>query len=568
VLRTQEYLGPFYCAIKCQALVTISSRAGEETVRYGIPALLLILVLLVSSCQPSTQPSLPKVESPPAPVQTPAAGTSSPESPVATVTPIQSFEVQFEVDSSDYHGVRFVAPESGIYEVSVAGGAYCYVPPGSPAWPTFGGWRTGLVLYVNRPVEWGQPDRWGVHPISPDHGIGSSQPCSSQAEAEAAGQGLSVKVNLEKGDYLIALVSDGSEYYFDNCGVVRICVTGPLGEETPVPRYLLSISSSRGDVLDFAANWWWSKERNQDGRYGETSVELDIAQCDIERAWLSGRSQYSQQQGSAKCNVYISTQRQVTPKDSEHVHKACWMGDIASLGKQVGSFSSTYGWVTFDFDITEFVRNNKEANQFYVAFENLAQADVSVADVHINVVCKLKEKAPVSPPKYTFGQGLAELYEISERNGIPFLQHQEEPTGEEANARYCSQVETIAQEIDAFQERLASYQQTDEVKALQLLSGFWKHHLLALCTFVQAKQKLGEWSADREKRPVFEEARSLVNQAYEYSSQAADLLTGFVDQFPEIASKMGINTAVATAIRDAIGQARANVDKAGAAFGW
>jgi len=138
-----------------------------------------------------------------------------------------SVDIELEIDSTNPEGVKFVAPENGSYKITIVGGAYCYLSEEEEAWSIYGGWLTMLSLYINRPVEWGAPDEWGQHPINSDNIIGSEERYPTFAEAEATGQGMIVTVDLDKNGYVIVIVSDGSDYYFDNSGIVKICITGP-----------------------------------------------------------------------------------------------------------------------------------------------------------------------------------------------------------------------------------------------------------------------------------------------------------------------------------------------------
>lgn len=132
---------------------------------------------------------------------------------------------EIEVDSSNPEGVKFIAPASGSYEITIIGGSYCYLPQDDPDWPVYGGWRTMLHIYINKPVEWGEPGEWGSSPVNFDSTIGPDKSASTVTEAESAGKGSSMTVQLDKGDYVILLVYDGSDYYFDNSGTVRVRIT-------------------------------------------------------------------------------------------------------------------------------------------------------------------------------------------------------------------------------------------------------------------------------------------------------------------------------------------------------
>ena len=155
------------------------------------------------------------------------AGVPAEEEAAAPPSPeVVTVDVQLEIDSTNPEGVKFVAPGSGSYKITIVGGAYCYLSEEEEAWPIYGGWLTMLSLYINRPVEWGAPDEWGQHAINSDNIIGLEERYPTFAEAEATGQGLSVTVDLDKNGYVIVIVSDGSDYYFDNSGTITIRIVG------------------------------------------------------------------------------------------------------------------------------------------------------------------------------------------------------------------------------------------------------------------------------------------------------------------------------------------------------
>jgi surface antigen len=129
---------------------------------------------------------------------------------------------ELKVDSTNPQGVKFVAPENGSYEITISGGAWVHLPVTDPNWSIYGGWQSWLVIYKNKPVEWGNPTTWGKQPTNFDYELGSEKSYSSQAEAIAANQGTSIKILLNKGEYVIALESDHQGYYYDNNGIVTI----------------------------------------------------------------------------------------------------------------------------------------------------------------------------------------------------------------------------------------------------------------------------------------------------------------------------------------------------------
>ncbi|MDZ7399743.1 MAG: cohesin domain-containing protein, partial [candidate division KSB1 bacterium] len=145
-----------------------------------------------------------------------------------------------------------------------------------------------------------------------------------------------------------------------------------------------SIVSTIGDIWAFAYDWWWSKERNRDGRYAETKLVVPAFISDQHRASLSVWNWYSQASGSAHCRVYLSTQQQVTPTDNKHNLITWWVGNQASLGTLVGEYDAVNTRAQKNFDISDFITTNK-SEEYYVAIENQGYADVAAGGIYICV---------------------------------------------------------------------------------------------------------------------------------------------------------------------------------------
>lgn len=166
---------------------------------------------------------------------------------------------------------------------------------------------------------------------------------------------------------------------------------------TPTPATEI-IKSTSGSVGAFAYDWWWSKERKQDGRYGETVVTIDLPAQPVAEATLYVGSGYSQQSGSSRVTVCISTSQQVTPPDADHDRGSWWVGNAATLGQKVGDFETRYGTNSWSTDITAFVNQNSGQNEFYITFENHAHADVGIGPVYIEVVPSVPPPTPTPEP--------------------------------------------------------------------------------------------------------------------------------------------------------------------------
>ncbi len=162
----------------------------------------------------------------------PRTAAASPKTTPATV----HFDTQLDVNSATMNGVTFTAPQAGAYHFTIVSGAFCYLPLKAGETSPYSGWLTEVQIYT-KPVTWGTPDEWGKHPINADATVGDAKHHPTSALAEAAGKGTTVTVNLPKGARVTLLVSDGSNYYADNKGVVKVHITAefaPTASTAPV----------------------------------------------------------------------------------------------------------------------------------------------------------------------------------------------------------------------------------------------------------------------------------------------------------------------------------------------
>lgn len=145
-----------------------------------------------------------------------------------------------------------------------------------------------------------------------------------------------------------------------------------------------AIKSSASSIGAFAKNWYWSKERNQDGEYAETKVNIKLPQS-IKAATLVLKHSYSQKTGTASANVYFSTGAQVAPKDDKHYKGNWWVGEGVKLGPKAGSFETRYSQAQpTRFDITGFVRQYP-AGTYYIAVQNLSGSDIGISQIYIEI---------------------------------------------------------------------------------------------------------------------------------------------------------------------------------------
>lgn len=195
---------------------------------------------------------------------------------------------------------------------------------------------------------------------------------------------LAIPSTAEGGQYTIeAIVYDEAPMTREHAKRITIDVIGAAPTPTPI-----TIESSKGSIAAFAENWFWSKSYNQDGKYGETIVSLDLGGKTVETATLYLTAGYSQQSGSASGVVYISSTRQVQPTDTDHNKGNYWYGNSISAGTQAGSFTCSYTASTSSFDVTDFLKNNPSGGNFYVAVENKAAADIGISSVYIKATVR------------------------------------------------------------------------------------------------------------------------------------------------------------------------------------
>jgi len=139
--------------------------------------------------------------------------------------------------SAVVEGTRFDATSTAIYRLEILGGAFEVCPPGAaPDHPEWWGWRTEILIYKNRPVEWGGGSHAPEHPNprSWDYAIGDTVNKPTYAEAEEAGKGMYVEIALEENDYLILTVNDAKGYFWDNSGGIRLSITECVSAEVDI----------------------------------------------------------------------------------------------------------------------------------------------------------------------------------------------------------------------------------------------------------------------------------------------------------------------------------------------
>jgi len=141
-------------------------------------------------------------------------------------------DAQVDVPANRATGTTFTAPEAGTYRFTIVSGAFCYLPLKAGEASQYGGWLTQIEIHT-KAVTWGSPDEWGKHPLHAAAIVGDKKHQATSAAAEAAGKGATTTVTLQKGSQVTLLVSDGSDYYGDNKGVIKVRITPVNGAAAP-----------------------------------------------------------------------------------------------------------------------------------------------------------------------------------------------------------------------------------------------------------------------------------------------------------------------------------------------
>ncbi|MFA4836165.1 MAG: carboxypeptidase regulatory-like domain-containing protein, partial [Dehalococcoidia bacterium] len=127
------------------------------------------------------------------------------------------------IPGTEQDGIQFVAPQDGIYRFTITGGAVEVCPPASqPNHPEWWGWRTWVLFYKNRQIEWGA-EGWNGNPNPSNWDFSMGYCCQpTYQEAEQLGIGTFIELPLLAGDYLTLGFHDSRNCFGDNSGGVSI----------------------------------------------------------------------------------------------------------------------------------------------------------------------------------------------------------------------------------------------------------------------------------------------------------------------------------------------------------
>jgi len=127
--------------------------------------------------------------------------------------------LEFNIVSTSMEGSKFTASSNGFYKITISGGAFTHNIYRNPII-----WKCNFVAYINKPVEWGAADQLGLHPVNWDGWGGVTGNYTTYNEAQAACRNISGLIHLNTGEYIIAIIPDGSNHYADNSGTIELSI--------------------------------------------------------------------------------------------------------------------------------------------------------------------------------------------------------------------------------------------------------------------------------------------------------------------------------------------------------
>jgi hypothetical protein len=146
---------------------------------------------------------------------------------VISSSPIYALET-ITVSSLKEQGETYTAKSKGIFRFSIQGGAYEPSPPSSqPDHPELWGWKTAVLIYKNKSIQWATGPGLYHNPVDWDYLVGVQTLSPTYEEAEEIGKGKFIDIPLNKGDSLVLVINDAQNYFWDNSGEVIVEITQP-----------------------------------------------------------------------------------------------------------------------------------------------------------------------------------------------------------------------------------------------------------------------------------------------------------------------------------------------------
>lgn len=157
-------------------------------------------------------------------------------------------------------------------------------------------------------------------------------------------------------------------------------------------------------------NWgsdWWQTGTNHELRYAEALVYFQFTQAPYHPMYLNAAVVYSQVNGQAPIDIYISTSRQIIidEQNDPHYHHHWWNGDNANLGHYVGRVTAIGYSTLASFNIENWISQNP-AIQYYILFDQLDDgADLAVNLAWLGPPGSIDSPLPVGLASFTAVSG-------------------------------------------------------------------------------------------------------------------------------------------------------------------
>ncbi|MFO7891694.1 MAG: FlgD immunoglobulin-like domain containing protein [bacterium] len=195
--------------------------------------------------------------------------------------------------------------------------------------------------------------------------------------------------------------------YFDNVAVL----------DNYIPTN--TVISTFGNIGSFAYDWYYSQNRNRDGRYAETRLDIPSSVSDFSEISLSIWNWYSQASGSAHCKVYMSTDQQVTPTDNDHDLITWWVGNTVDLGNFVGEYDAVNTISLLTLDVKNYIQLHP-SEHYYIAIKNEGNADAAAYGIYLTAKTSDNCLYIVNTPDQTISDILHQLkFNVTTSTTIP-----------------------------------------------------------------------------------------------------------------------------------------------------
>ncbi len=127
------------------------------------------------------------------------------------------------IEADDENGTTYPITQAGRYRFKIIGGALEVCPIGSIiSDPEFGGWKTEILIYKNRPIEW---EHGSIgDPIGYTDTIGSAEYQTTEAIAVENTTERSWDAYLRVDTYVLLMANDSKGNFSDNSGTMDISI--------------------------------------------------------------------------------------------------------------------------------------------------------------------------------------------------------------------------------------------------------------------------------------------------------------------------------------------------------